>query len=236
MTNQEDAAPRRRSITGQLLLMGHRLGVHPVPHGADGRSLRWVGPTKPAILPVPSIHVPSRVKSLLQDDGWAPTVVQDARPIIDACASVPPPPSPDWSEARTRGWVEEEILASQLELAEAGKIQAIACRRAGRLVAGLFGIPIGAVFFGEGMFARVRDAGDVALAELLGRLRAGGFRFVDLHFLSGHDAAVETLGHVRGRYRAPEAALEAKAEFPMSEQEFWPQALDDARVRAPRVA
>jgi leucyl/phenylalanyl-tRNA--protein transferase len=227
MTQTHERAPNRRSITGQLLLMGHRLGVHPVPHGIDGRSLRWVGPTRPAILPLNSIRIPARMSETLHDRAWAVGVAPDPRPIIEACVSGARVPPRDWAEEPPSGWVEQEIQAAHLELAEAGQIQAIACRRHGRLVAGLFGMSIGAVFFGGGMFARVRDAGEVALAELLGRLRAGGFRFVDLHFLSGHSATVETAGQVRGRYRAPEAVLEAKARFPLTEEEFWPRALDD---------
>ena len=126
------------------------------------------------------------------------------------------------------------------ELAEAGQMQAVVCRRNGRFAAGLFGMAIGAVFFGEGLCSRVRDAGEVALAELVGRLRAGGFRFVDLHFLGGHTASVETLENVRGRYRAPEPALEAKAKFPTGEEEFWPRAINANRsgrpIRHARVA
>lgn len=231
MTQVHEAAPRRRSITGQLLLMGHRLGVYPVPHGVDGRSLRWVGPTRPAILPLSSIRLPARLNEILHDSAWAPGVAQNPRPIIEACAA--PPTSHDWVEAPTGGWVEKEMLAAHLELAEAGQVQAIACRRNGKLVAGLFGTAVGAVFFGEGLFAKVRDAGEVALAELLGRLRAGGFRYVDLHFLGGHSAAVETVGHVRGRYRAPEAAMAAKAHFPTGGQEYWQHALDDPQPPRP---
>lgn len=236
MVNSGEPAAKRRSITGQLLVMGHRLGVRPTPHGADGRSLRWVGPTRPAMLPLYSIHLADRPGNALLQDGWAPTYAADAKPVIEACAASQPAVSRDWSQSAARSWVDEEIMASHLELAEAGRIQAVACRRGGRLVAGLFGVSQGAVFFGEGLFARAADAGEIALAELLGRLRAGGFRFIDLHFLGGHDITVATVGNVRGRYRAPEAALDAKAEFPTGSQPYWLQVMNDASAPASRVA
>lgn len=239
MTPTHEPAPKRRSITGQLLLMGHRLGVHPVPHGTDGRSLRWVGPTRPAILPLDGIRLPARIEAILADPAWS-VGIAEPRSVIEACANSSPVASRDWSESTGQSWIEQEMLAAHLELAEAGQIQAIACRRNGRLAAGLFGMAIGAVFFGEGLCSRVRDAGEVALAELIGRLRAGGFRFIDLHFLSGHTASVETAEHIRGRYRAPEPALEAKAKFPMDDEEFWPRTLDINRspraLRHARVA
>ncbi len=232
MTPTHEPAPKRRSITGQLLLMGHRLGVHPVPHGVDGRSLRWVGPTRPAILPLDGIRLPARIEAILADPAWS-VGVGEPRPVVEACSSSQPAASRDWSEVPPQSWVEEEMLAAHLELAEAGQMQAIVCRRNGRFAAGLFGMAIGAVFFGEGLCSRVRDAGEVALAELVGRLRAGGFRFVDLHFLGGHTASVETLENVRGRYRAPESALEAKAKFPAGEEEFWPRAINVDRPGRP---
>jgi leucyl/phenylalanyl-tRNA--protein transferase len=236
MTSAHGPAPKRRGITGQLLLMGHRLGVHPVPHGADGRSLRWVGPTRPAILALDGIRLPARIEQILADPAWSVGVAGDARPIIEACAGSNPAFARDWAEGSAQGWVEEEMLAAHLELAEAGHVQAIACRRHGKLVAGLFGMAIGAVFFGEGMFSRVREGGEVALAELLGRLRAGGFRFVDLRFLGGHSASVETVEQVRGRYRAPETALEAGAVFPTDAEEYWPRALHGNAPRPARQA
>jgi len=195
-----------------------------------------VGPTRPAILPLYSIHVPDRLADTLRHDGWTPTYAADPKPIIEACAAAQSSVPRDWNQTASPSWVDAEIMASHLELAEAGRIQAIACRRGGRLAAGLFGISIGAVFFGEGLFSRMHDAGEVALAELLGRLRAGGFRFIDLHFLTGHDVTVGTLGNVRGRYRAPEAALDAKAEFPTDPQSYWPQAMDEVTTPASRVA
>ncbi|HET6521928.1 MAG TPA: leucyl/phenylalanyl-tRNA--protein transferase, partial [Geminicoccaceae bacterium] len=45
---------------------------------------------------------------------------------------------------------------------------------------------MGAAFFGESMFSRERDASKVALAALVERLRAGGFRLLDTQFVTDH--------------------------------------------------
>lgn len=236
MIQTHEPAPKRRSITGQLLLMGHRLGVHPVPHGADGRSLRWVGPTRPAILPLDGIRLPDRFVPILADPAWSVGPAADPRTIVEACDGGTVVAASEWAESPPASWIAGEMRQSYLELAGGHHIQAIGVRRNGRLVAGLFGIAIGAVFFGEGLFSRVRDGGEVALAELLGRLHAGGFRFVDLRFLGGHSASVETKEHVRGRYRAPESALNAKATFPLSGGEMWRRSLPDLQPAAARHA
>ena len=54
------------------------------------------------------------------------------------------------------------------------------------LVGGLYGVAIGAVFFGESMFSFARDASKVALVHLVARLRLGGFRLLDTQFVTAH--------------------------------------------------
>ena len=56
----------------------------------------------------------------------------------------------------------------------------------GELVGGLYGVSIGAAFFGESMFAKKRDASKVALCHLVARLRDGNFLLLDTQFVTDH--------------------------------------------------
>jgi leucyl/phenylalanyl-tRNA--protein transferase len=72
----------------------------------------------------------------------------------------------------------------------------------GALAGGLYGVSLGAAFFGESMFHRRRDASKVALVHLVARLRRGGFRLLDTQFVTPH---LESLGAIevpRVRYKA----------------------------------
>jgi leucyl/phenylalanyl-tRNA--protein transferase len=53
-------------------------------------------------------------------------------------------------------------------------------------VGGLYGVRLGAAFFGESMFSRATDASKAALAHLIARLRVGGFQLLDTQFLTAH--------------------------------------------------
>jgi leucyl/phenylalanyl-tRNA--protein transferase len=53
-------------------------------------------------------------------------------------------------------------------------------------VGGLYGVSIGAAFFGESMFSRERDASKVALVHLVARLIRGGFALLDCQFMTEH--------------------------------------------------
>ena len=54
------------------------------------------------------------------------------------------------------------------------------------LAGGLYGVSLGAAFFGESMFSANRDASKVALVHLVEMLSAGGFLLLDTQFLTAH--------------------------------------------------
>jgi leucyl/phenylalanyl-tRNA--protein transferase len=54
------------------------------------------------------------------------------------------------------------------------------------LVGGLYGVALGSAFFGESMFHRRTDCSKIAMAHLLFRLRAGGYRLLDTQFVTDH--------------------------------------------------
>jgi leucyl/phenylalanyl-tRNA--protein transferase len=84
----------------------------------------------------------------------------------------------------------------------------------GRLVGGLYGVSLGAAFFGESMFSTMRDASKIALLRLVERLRAGGYLLLDSQFITDH---LRTFGAVeisRAEYhRRLARALAAPADF-----------------------
>ena len=67
-----------------------------------------------------------------------------------------------------------------------GHCHSIETRLDGELVGGLYGLKLGAAFFGESMFSRATDASKVALVHLVARLKAGGYRLLDTQFITEH--------------------------------------------------
>jgi len=68
------------------------------------------------------------------------------------------------------------------------------------LVGGLYGLAIGAAFFGESMFHRRTDASKMAMAHLVERLNAGGFVLLDTQFLTAHLASLGGIEIPREEY------------------------------------
>ena len=72
------------------------------------------------------------------------------------------------------------------QLFERGICHTVEIWDGGKLIGGLYGLSIGAAFFGESMFHRATGASKVALAHLVERLKIGGYRLLDTQFMTDH--------------------------------------------------
>jgi leucyl/phenylalanyl-tRNA---protein transferase len=119
------------------------------------------------------------------------------------------------SEKRPNTWINREILRLHRALFARGAAHSVECWLDGDLVGGLYGVSLGAAFFGESMFSRVTDASKVALVHLAARLRLGGYRLLDTQFLTPHLAQFGAIEISRARYhRLLSEALRYRADFP----------------------
>ena len=85
----------------------------------------------------------------------------------------------------------------------------------GELVGGLYGIHLGAAFFGESMFSRRTDASKVALVHLVYHLIQGGFRLLDTQFTTLHLEKFGVTEVPRETYQEMlDDALKVEARFP----------------------
>jgi leucyl/phenylalanyl-tRNA--protein transferase len=115
---------------------------------------------------------------------------------------------------RETSWINAPILNLYCALHRMGAAHSVECWLEGELVGGLYGVSLGAAFFGESMFSRRTDASKVALTHLVARLKAGGYRLLDAQFMTAHlgQFGAEEIG--RGEFhRRLEEALAHEAEF-----------------------
>ncbi len=201
---------RRRKIqlTPEILLAAYAAGVFPMAELADDPELFWVDPHHRGILPLDAFHVPRRLRRVLRQDRFAVSCDTAFEAVIRGCAKA--------SETRPNTWINEEIVRLYSELCGRGAAHSVECWRDGILVGGLYGVSIGAAFFGESMFSRETDASKVALVHLVARLRAGGYRLLDTQFLTPHLARFGGIEISRARYhRLLASALAYRASFPL---------------------
>ncbi len=87
---------------------------------------------------------------------------------------------------RADTWIDDTITRSYLALHRLGHAHSVEVWREGQLAGGLYGVKLGAAFFGESMFHTVPGASKVALAHLVDRLKKGGFSLLDTQWITPH--------------------------------------------------
>jgi leucyl/phenylalanyl-tRNA---protein transferase len=194
-------------LTPDILLEAYAAGIFPMAESADDPELFWVDPNRRGILPLEAFHVPRRLQRVLRRGGFDVRVDTAFAAVIRGCAEA--------SETRPATWINDEIVRLYSALFARGAAHSVECWHEGELVGGLYGVSLGAAFFGESMFSRVTDASKVALVELVARLRRGGYRLLDTQFVTPHLAQFGAVEISRARYhRLLAEALRYRAAFP----------------------
>ncbi len=194
-------------LTPDILLEAYAAGIFPMAESADDPELFWVYPNRRGILPLEAFHVPRRLQRVLRRGGFDVRVDSAFAAVIRGCAEA--------SETRPATWINDEIVRLYSALFARGAAHSVECWHGGELVGGLYGVSLGAAFFGESMFSRVTDASKVALVELVARLRRGGYRLLDTQFVTPHLAQFGAIEISRARYhRLLAEALRYRAAFP----------------------
>lgn len=166
------------TLTPSLLLAAYAGGLFPMGEDRHDSALFWVDPQWRGILPLDQFHLPRRLARTVRQGRFAVTVDQAFTEVMLRCA--------DPARHRETTWINDEIIAAYSALHAMGHAHSIESRLDGALVGGLYGVALGAAFFGESMFSRATDASKVALVHLVARLRAGGYRLLDTQFITRH--------------------------------------------------
>jgi leucyl/phenylalanyl-tRNA--protein transferase len=194
-------------LTPEILLKAYRAGIFPMAESADDPELFWVDPEQRGILPLDGFHVPRRLARMVRQAKFEVRVDCDFAGTMTGCAEA--------TEKRPNTWINGEIVRLYTALHSMDAAHSVECWQADALVGGLYGVSIGGAFFGESMFSRVTDASKVALVNLVALLRQGGYRLLDMQFVTPHLAQFGAAEVSRAQYRRLLAdALRYRCVFP----------------------
>jgi leucyl/phenylalanyl-tRNA--protein transferase len=184
----------------------YRRGVFPMADARHDRRVFLVDPAKRGVIPLDGFHVSRRLARTIRTGRFEVRADTAFAEVVAACATARP--------GRMETWINVPIQQMCDALFARGLAHSVEAWLGGRLVGGLYGIALGGAFFGESMFSTERDASKVALAHLVARLKAGGFRLLDTQFLTEHLATFGAEEISRAEYgRRLAAALPVKADF-----------------------
>jgi len=87
-------------------------------------------------------------------------------------------------------WITAEMREAYNRLHGLGYAHSVETWIDGELAGGLYGVAMGAVFFGESMFTNMRDASKIALAALVRQCTEQGIRLIDCQMHTRHLASL----------------------------------------------
>ena len=200
------------------MLRAYRAGLFPMAESRRGDRLYWLDPERRGVIPLDGgFHLPRRLRRTVLSGPYRVTADADFPAVIAGCAA----PAP----GREDTWINPEIEFLFLSLHRQRHAHSIEVWQDAALVGGLYGVVLGAAFFGESMFSRARDASKIALVHLVARLRLGGFKLLDAQFLTEHLAQF-------GAREIPRADYKRRLANAVSAEARWLAEPDPARLEA----
>lgn len=160
----------------QHLLSAYAQGVFPMADRAGRVQFYTADPR--GIFPLDAFHVPQSLRQMMRK---TPAVFEvrinsDFEQTMRGCMT-----------ARRGGtWINDDLVRAYTALHGLGFAHSVEAWAGDELVGGLYGVSLGAAFFGESMFHRRRDASKVCLVHLVNRLKERGFELLDSQATTGH--------------------------------------------------
>lgn len=161
----------------ERLLLAYAMGIF--PWYSDDSPILWFSPDPRAVMMPDGVVVHRSLARRIRSGRYTVTLDRAFPDVIRGCAASP-------REGQNGTWITDEMVAAYIRLHELGFAHSCETWEDGRLAGGLYGVSLGAAFFGESMFSRSSDASKVALVHLAAQLRQWDFGLIDCQVLNDH--------------------------------------------------
>ena len=145
---------------------------------ADSEVINLYQPKKRFIIPIDNFHVPKKLFKLFQRNTYTFKINNNFENVISKC---------QLANRKDNGtWINNIILDSYLNLHYEKIAHSVECYDQNKLVGGLYGVHIGACFFGESMFSELSNTSKFCLLYLIAILKKNSFSILDSQFYNKH--------------------------------------------------
>ena len=186
------------SLSVQRLTEAYRKGVF--PWYSEGQPVLWWSPDPRMVLPVAEFKLSRSLRKTIarfnRSPGCELRVDSAFAEVISACSATP-------RNGQNGTWIVPDMVQAYERWHAHGQVHSFETWIDGELAGALYGVSLGAMFFGESMFSRRSDASKIALAALVCFCRAHGITLVDCQQHTGH---LESMG----ARELPRAEFEAR--------------------------
>ena len=194
-------------ITPDLVIEAYKIGIFPMANNQDDAKIDFFDPNPRGIIPLESFHVSRSLRKLIRKGIFKVTYDAAFPSILEGCSQT--------SQNRPTTWINHEIKTVYKQLFDMGYCHSIEIWCEKSIVGGLYGVSIGAAFFGESMFSLKPNASKVALVHLVASLKQEGFVLLDSQFTNKHLVQFGAINISRADYKKRlSLAINLKTTFP----------------------
>jgi len=161
----------------ERLLLGYTQGIF--PWYAENLPILWHSPDPRMVMTTRDLVIQRSLRKAIKHKPYRLTMDSAFVDVLRGCADVPRP-------GQTGTWLIPEMVTAYAKLHELGFAHSIEAYEGGKLVGGLYGVSLGAAFFGESMFARAPDASKIAFVACVRQLEAWGIGLIDCQVHTEH--------------------------------------------------
>ncbi|AGC42667.1 leucyl/phenylalanyl-tRNA--protein transferase [Myxococcus stipitatus DSM 14675] len=178
-------------LSPERLLAAYSRGIF--PWFSAGDPILWHSPDPRFVLEPDKLHVGRSLRKTMARGDYEVRYDTAFARVITECGRVSRP-------GQTGTWITDEMLEAYVALHERGFAHSVEAWAGGELKGGLYGVSLGAAFFGESMFALAPDASKVAFATAVERFKTWGFQFIDCQVETEHLARFGAEDWTRKRF------------------------------------
>ena len=189
-------------LSPEVLLFAYQQGLFPMAEGRNAKQIQWIQPEKRGIFQLGNFHISKSLRRVILKKDYSITINSCFPKVMEKCAD------------RSETWINDDIYNCYCKLHEDGFAHSVEVWRNSHLIGGVYGVTIGAAFFGESMFSEAANGSKIALAYLHDRLLKAGFLLFDTQFLTEHLASLGAIEISQTQYLVKlEKALNKNAIF-----------------------
>ncbi len=169
-------------LSAERLLVAYQSGIF--PWFSEGDPILWWSPDPRMLLFPEEFHLSKRLDRTIKHGDFEVRMDTAFDQVIVACADARGP-------KRDSTWITNDMRKAYCALHRQGYAHSVEAWQNDELVGGLYGVSLGACFFGESMFSKVSNASKVATAALVHQVTRWDFPFIDCQL---HNPHLESFG------------------------------------------
>lgn len=161
----------------ERLILGYSQGIF--PWYAENLPILWHSPDPRMVMSAQELVIQRSLRKQIRRQPYRLALDTAFEQVLRGCSEAPRP-------GQTGTWLIPEMLDAYLELHRLGFAHSVEAWSGDTLVGGLYGVSLGAAFFGESMFARAPDASKIAYAAIVRQLDHWQIGLIDCQVHTDH--------------------------------------------------